>query len=126
VNVDGVNAALSAGDIAAAGLFPHLESLGDAPAVFRVEMGLDGLPTEPGVLLIRGARQYGKSTWLEGAMRDTVREHRSGTAFFLDGDYLRDAAHSSSGMSRLAAAYRGRDSRDTHVQDAEIRNEVRY
>ncbi len=106
MNVDGVNAALYAGNLDAPGLFPRLESLGDAPAVFRVEMGLDALPPEPGVLLIRGARQYGKSTWLEGVMRDTVREHGPGTAFFLDGDYLRDAEHLSSEMSRLAAAYR--------------------
>jgi predicted AAA+ superfamily ATPase len=69
-------------------------------------MGLDALPVDPGVLLIRGARQYGKSTWLEAAMRDTVRDHGPGTAFFLDGDYLRDADHLSAEVSRLAAAYR--------------------
>ena len=39
-------------------------------------------------------------------MRDTVREHGAGTAFFLDGDYLRDANHLSDEVSRLAAAYR--------------------
>jgi predicted AAA+ superfamily ATPase len=106
VNVDRVNEALAAGNLDAPGLFPRLESLRDAPAVFRVEMGLDALPTEPGVLLIRGARQYGKSTWLEAAMRDTVRAHGPGSAFFLDGDYLRDADHLSAEVSRLAAAYR--------------------
>jgi predicted AAA+ superfamily ATPase len=106
VNVDRANEALAAGNVDIPGLFPRLESLRDAPAVFRVEMGLDALPTEPGVLLIRGARQYGKSTWLEGVMRDTVREHGPGTAFFLDGDYLRDSAHLSAEVSRLAAAYR--------------------
>lgn len=47
-------------------------------AVFRLEFGLDEIPTEPGVILIRGARQYGKSTWLEGAIRDTVRRHGAG------------------------------------------------
>jgi hypothetical protein len=106
VNVDRVNEALAAGNLDAPGLFPRLESLRDAPAVFRVEIGVDRLPVEPGVLLIRGARQYGKSTWLEGAMRDTVREHGPGTAFFLDGDYVRDADHLAAEVSRLAAAYR--------------------
>jgi uncharacterized protein len=106
VNVEGVNAALADGSLDLPGLFPRLEALRDAPAVFRVELGLDALPTEPGVLLIRGARQYGKSTWLEAAMRDTVRKHGPGTAFFLDGDYLRDAEHLATEVSRLAAAYR--------------------
>jgi predicted AAA+ superfamily ATPase len=106
VNVEQVNAALVTGNLDVPGLFPRLESLRAAPAVFRIEMGLDVLPTEAGVLLVRGARQYGKSTWLEAAMRDTVREHGPGTAFFLDGDYLRDADHLAAEASRLAAAYR--------------------
>jgi hypothetical protein len=50
VNVDRVNEALAAGSLNLPGLFPRLESLRDAPAVFRVEMGLDALPVEPGVL----------------------------------------------------------------------------
>ncbi len=106
VNVDRVNEALAAGNLDVPGLFPRLESLRDAPAVFRIEMGLETLPAQPGVLLIRGARQYGKSTWLEASMRATVREHGAGTALFLDGDYLRDADHLSAEVSRLAAAYR--------------------
>ncbi|MGH7820435.1 MAG: AAA family ATPase, partial [Candidatus Binatia bacterium] len=57
-------------------------------------------------ILIRGARQYGKSTWLEGAIRDTVRRHGPGSALFLDGDYLRDSDHLGSELSRLAAAFR--------------------
>jgi predicted AAA+ superfamily ATPase len=106
VNVDAMNQALAMGNLDLPGLFPRLEALRDAPAVFRVEMGLDALPMEPGVLLIRGARQYGKSTWLEAAVRDTVRQHGPGTAFFLDGDYVRDADHLSAEVLRLAAAYR--------------------
>jgi len=58
------------------------------------------------VILIRGARQYGKSTWLEGALRDTVRRHGPGTALFLDGDYLRDSDQLASELSRLAATFR--------------------
>ncbi len=88
------------------GLFPRLEALGDAPAVFRIEFGLDEVPATPGVILIRGARQYGKSTWLEGALRDTVRRHGPGTALFLDGDYLRDSDQLASELSRLAATFR--------------------
>jgi len=91
VNVDEVNRALLAANLDLSGLFPRLEALGDAPAVFRLEFGLEELPTGPGVILIRGARQYGKSTWLEGAMRETVRRYGPGTALLLDGDYLGDS-----------------------------------
>ncbi len=106
MNVEQVNAALSAGNLDRPGLFPRLEALNDAPAVFTVHFGLDALPIEPGVILVRGARQYGKSTWLEAALRDTVREHGAGSAFFLDGDFLRDADHLADELSRLAFAFR--------------------
>jgi hypothetical protein len=39
VNVERVNEALANGNLDAPGLFPRLEALRDAPAVFRVEMG---------------------------------------------------------------------------------------
>lgn len=105
VNVDEVNAALLAGAIDRPGVFPRLDALRDSPAVFRVEFGLARLPDEPGVIAIRGARQYGKSTWLEGVMRETVVEHGPGSALFLDGDHLRDADHLEAELRRLAAAF---------------------
>src|SRR5262249_55800417 len=98
--------ALLAGKVDLPGLFPRLEALKDQPTIFRVDLGLAELPAEPGVILIRGARQYGKSTWLEGALRDTVKTHGPGTALFLDGDYLKDAEHLALEVSRLAAAFR--------------------
>jgi predicted AAA+ superfamily ATPase len=101
-----MNQALLAGNVDVAGVFPRLDALRDAPAVFHVEFGLDELPAEPGVLLIRGARQYGKSTWLERSARETVRRHGPGSALFLDGDYLRDADHLAEEVSRLGAAFR--------------------
>jgi hypothetical protein len=55
VNVSQINARLQSGEISAPGVFPHLDGLARAPFVFRVDFGLDGLPSEPGVLLIRGA-----------------------------------------------------------------------
>jgi len=106
VNVDSVNTALLNGEVDLPGLFPRLDALEEAPAVFRFEFGLDELPTTPGVILIRGARQYGKSTWMEGAMRDTVRRYGAGTALFLDGDYLRDSDHLTAELFTLAAAFR--------------------
>jgi len=44
-----------------------------------------GLPEEPGVILIRGHGRYGKSTWLEGQLVETVRRFGRGSAFYLNG-----------------------------------------
>lgn len=106
VNVDAVNSALLRGKLDTPGLLPRLEALADAPVTFRVALGLEPLPIEPGVILVRGARQYGKSTWLEGQVRETVTTFGPGTAFVLDGDYLRDADQLADELSRLAAAFR--------------------
>ncbi|HEX6813448.1 MAG TPA: AAA family ATPase [Planctomycetota bacterium] len=99
MNVRDVNEALQAGDLAAEGLFPHLEALASSRFAFRADFGLDALPDEPGVLLVRGPRQYGKSTWLEGELRATVARAGPGSAYYLNGDELADG-------SALAAAIR--------------------
>jgi hypothetical protein len=54
VNVDQVNEALLAVKLDAPGLFPRLEALAGAPAVFRFDFGLDELPEAPGLIPIRG------------------------------------------------------------------------
>jgi predicted AAA+ superfamily ATPase len=86
-----VNAALSVGRIGEPGLFPKLEALEQHPFRFGVDFGLNELPAEPGVILIRGARQYGKSTWLQEQIRLTVKRFGPGTCFFLNGDELRNS-----------------------------------
>jgi predicted AAA+ superfamily ATPase len=106
VNVDEINRCLAQGSLEEPGLFPRLEGLRSAPAVFRMEFGLERLPLEPGVLLIRGARQTGKSTWLERAMRETIEEHGPGSALFLDGDHLRDADQLAEQLERLSGSFR--------------------
>ncbi len=91
MNVREINHALSLGSLSQPGLFPHLEALQKAPFVFEIAFGLKELPPEPGLLIIRGARQYGKSTWLEMQMRRTVEEFGPGSAYYLNGDILSDA-----------------------------------
>jgi hypothetical protein len=39
---------------------------------FRFEFGLNELPAEPGLIIIPGSRQYGKSTWLDMKLRMTA------------------------------------------------------
>jgi uncharacterized protein len=84
------NEALAVGRVDAAGLFPRLEALEAAPFRFKARFGLEELPRQPGLILVRGARQYGKSTWLEEQIRRTVTEFGPGTAFYLNGDELRN------------------------------------
>jgi predicted AAA+ superfamily ATPase len=84
------NDLLLRGELDRPGLFPHLEELAFSPVRFEPAFGLGELPAEPGVLFIRGARQYGKSTWLEARLRETVAAHGPGTALYLNGDTLVD------------------------------------
>lgn len=69
------------------GLFPRLE-VPPASGFFNWDFGLPELPREPGIIIIRGPRQYGKSTWLEYQLRETLRQFGPGTALFLNGDYI--------------------------------------
>jgi len=106
VELEILNRALADGAIDRDGLFPHLDRLQDTPFVFETHFGLDELPTEPGLLLVRGARQFGKSTWLERELRNTIRTFGPGTAFYLNGDHLRDADGLTREVQRLVAAFR--------------------
>ncbi len=105
MNVDAINTQLLSGGIDRAGLFPRLDALADSAFVFRMEFGLDDLPAEPGLILIRGPRQFGKSTWLESAIRDTISTYGKGTALYLNGDHLRDADHLTDSLTTLAAMF---------------------
>ena len=87
-----INKALSLGKIDDHGVLPKLEQLGREPIVFEFNFGLERLPKEPGIILIRGARQYGKSTWLQQKIRDTVKQFGPGSAYYLNGDEIRGAS----------------------------------
>lgn len=86
--------------------FPHLEQLASQGLVFEVDFGLPVLPTAPGVLSIRGPRQYGKSTWLEQQLRDSVFQGGPGSAFYLNGDHVADAAELVGELETLDAMFR--------------------
>lgn len=88
MNVGQINQALMQGKIDLPGVLPHLDTLSLAPFRFLVDFGLQKLPTESGILLIRGARQYGKSTWLEQQIFQTIQEFGPGSALYLNGDIL--------------------------------------
>jgi predicted AAA+ superfamily ATPase len=100
-----VNDALSRGALEEPGLFPHLEELNRLPFVFSFDFGLDVLPESPGIILIRGPRQYGKSTWLERQLRETVASFGPGTAFYLNGDEVQDTENLYAQVRRLLSLF---------------------
>ena len=100
-----INHNLSLGETNIPGLFPHLDQLSSSPYVFNIDFGLNHLPEDPGVLMIRGPRQYGKSTWLEGALKKSVETFGPGTAFYLNGDLLLTVDRLEQAISDLLPAY---------------------
>ena len=69
-------------------LFPQLREISKMPVVFEPSFGLDRMPEEPGLLMIRGARQLGKSTWLEQNLKRTIQAEGPGSAVYLNGDEI--------------------------------------
>lgn len=84
------NELLLRGEIERENMWPYLAEMKAKTVAFRFEFGLDRLPTRPGLIVVRGPRQYGKSTWLEMKLYDTVREFGKGTALYVSGDELAD------------------------------------
>ncbi|MEM1244634.1 MAG: AAA family ATPase [Pseudomonadota bacterium] len=105
MNITYINQCLSQGNLADVKLFPHLYRLSTAPFIFEHDFGLKKLPLEPGILLIRGARQYGKSTWLEQQIVATIKKFGAGSAFYLNGDYLFDANDLHEQLEALAVSF---------------------
>lgn len=85
-----INQSLINGDTQTPGVLPHVDNLQNASFIFEQDFGLPVLPCEPGIIFIRGPRQYGKSTWLEQQIVQTITQFGKGTALYLNGDEIRD------------------------------------
>lgn len=83
-----VNKALQEGAVDEQGVLPHLDGLRGVQYIFKPSFGLDTLPQEPGLLLIRGPRQYGKSTWLESEIKKSISMFGPGSTYYLNGDFV--------------------------------------
>lgn len=105
MDIETLNKRLLEGKIDKEMMFPHLFRLKQSPFMFAIDFGLEELPAEPGLLLIRGPRQYGKSTWLEGQVVETIERFGAGTAFYLNGDFLPDAEALSNVLESLAVSF---------------------
>lgn len=101
-----INKALGQGKLEAPGILPHVDALKEVSYVFRPDFGLSELPPEPGLLVIRGPRQFGKSTWLELQIKETISEFGPGSAFYLNGDELRDREELAQEIESLLPLFR--------------------
>jgi predicted AAA+ superfamily ATPase len=63
-------------------LLPHLQQLNEGKIIFEQDFGLCTLPEQPGFLSIRGPRQFGKSTWLEQKLFQTLFAFGLGSSFY--------------------------------------------
>src|SRR5262249_20475800 len=91
MDVNTRNLLFSKGEIAREDLWPKVTEYQEQPCTFRFNFGLDELPTEPGSILIRGPPHFGKSTWLELELLQTLEEFGAASAYFLNGDDITDA-----------------------------------
>jgi len=106
MDVNTRNRLFSTGDIDRIDLWPKIAEYEDQARTFRFTFGLDELPAQPGILLIRGPRQYGKSTWLELALRDTLLENGPGSAYFLNSDDIADEDDLEGHITTLLPSFR--------------------
>ncbi|MBI1861273.1 MAG: ATP-binding protein [Deltaproteobacteria bacterium] len=88
MNVKQLNELLLKGEHDRQDMWPRILEYESKSNPFFFEFGIRELPKEPGVLVIRGPRQYGKSTWLDLQIRDTIEDYGKGTALYLNGDSL--------------------------------------
>ncbi|OGQ21286.1 MAG: hypothetical protein A3I05_06940 [Deltaproteobacteria bacterium RIFCSPLOWO2_02_FULL_44_10] len=105
MDVKTLNRLLAEGQVDREDMWPRIVEMESKAAQFRFEFGLDELPLEPGLILIRGPRQYGKSTWLDMQLRWSIQDHGKASAFYLNGDELASAEDLAQEMIALSHAY---------------------
>lgn len=105
MDIHTLNRLLAEGSVEVEGQFPRLDILKKSSFQFEIDFGLNNLPEEMGILLIRGARQYGKSTWLEQQIKKTIQQFGAGTAFYLNGEYIADGNQLEQEIEMLLPAF---------------------
>lgn len=88
MNVNQLNELLARGEVDREDMWPRIVEYESKAEPFLFEFGLRQLPLEPGLIIVRGPRQYGKSTWLDLELRNSARQFGKGSAFYLNGDEL--------------------------------------
>lgn len=117
MNVDQVNFHLYSGKINEPGLFPRLRLLKNASLQLKIDFGLEGKFPSEGILVIRGPRQFGKSTWLEQKLYDFVKTNGPASAFYLNGDEIINAIELREKISDLCKQFSKKKSKKAFFID---------
>ena len=112
MDVKTINQLLAEGNIDRDDMWPRIVEMESKAHQFRFEFGLNELPTEPGLIIIRGPRQYGKSTWLDMNLRWSAEEFGKGSSYYLNGDEIATADELAVELTNLHASY----SRDAGIK----------
>ena len=96
-------------------MWPRIIEMESKTHQIRFEFGLNELPTEPGLIVIRGPRQYGKSTWLDLNLRQSAEEFDKGSSYYLNGDEIASVDELDLELTNLHASY----SRDAGIKRLE-------
>jgi predicted AAA+ superfamily ATPase len=112
MDVKTINHLLAEGNIDRDDMWPRIVEMESKAHQFRFEFGLDELPDEPGLIIIRGPRQYGKSTWLDMNLRRSAEKFGKGSTYYLNGDEIAGADELASELTGLYASF----SRDAKIK----------
>lgn len=105
MDVRTINTFLAQGEVDREDMWPRVVEMESKALQFRFEFGLTEIPKEPGIITIRGPRQYGKSTWLDQNLRWSIQNFGKGSAFYLNGDELVSTENLVAEMKNLHSAY---------------------
>jgi len=105
MDVKTINHLLAEGNIDRDDMWPRIIEMKSKAHQFRFEFGLDELPKEPGLIIVRGPRQYGKSTWLDTNLRWSAEDFGKGSSYYLNGDEVATSGELAERMIELYSAY---------------------
>ncbi len=100
-----LNQKLSRGEINPPELWPRRQKLQSQLLSLPFEFALKTLPLKPGLITIRGARQYGKSTWLEMEIYQSAKKFGPGSTYYLNGDEILSQEALYQNLIELEAAF---------------------
>jgi predicted AAA+ superfamily ATPase len=106
MDVRQLNQFLGEGIIDRDDMWPRIIEYESKAAVFRFEFGLNELPLEPGLIVIRGPRQYGKSTWLDLELRHSAHQFGKATSYYLNGDDFGSKEELENAIVALEASFK--------------------